>query len=60
MEKANLQWPKSAPTPSPIKVKNEVPREASPEQVAPEAYSAKAQSYSSESETLSFEDRWPR
>jgi hypothetical protein len=59
MEKANLQWPKSAPTPPPIKAKNEASREAHAEKVSPEAYSAKAQSYSSDPEELSFEQRWP-
>jgi hypothetical protein len=66
MEKANLQWPKSPPTPpvdtknqAPVATKNEISREAHPDQLSPEAYSAKAQSYSPEPEELSFEQRWP-
>jgi hypothetical protein len=59
MEKANLQWQKSATTPPPIDAKNQVSPETHPDQVSPEAYSAKAQSYSPKSEELSFEQRWP-
>jgi hypothetical protein len=59
MEKANLQWPKSASTPPPVDTKNQVSREAHPDQLSPEAYSAKAQSYSPTPEELSFEQRWP-
>ena len=60
MEKANLQWPKSAPVVArPVAATNKVSREANPDQVSPEAYSAKAESYSPTPEELSFEQRWP-
>jgi hypothetical protein len=52
MDKANLQWPKSAPAPLSL--------DRTPDQVSPETYSAKAQSYSPKPEELSFEQRWPR
>jgi hypothetical protein len=51
MEKANLQWPKSAPAPQSV--------DRTSDQVSSEAYSAKAQSYSPKPEELSFEQRWP-
>jgi hypothetical protein len=50
MDKANLQWPKSA---QPLSV------DRTSDQVSPETYSAKAQSYSPKPEELSFEQRWP-
>jgi hypothetical protein len=51
MDKANLQWPKSAAAPLSV--------DSTPEQVSPQTYSANAESYSPKPEELSFEQRWP-